>query len=73
MVEQTTLVPAVAAPTLPLLLVNGRAGRLLSTAVTDATTGNYYISFLMQTGVNNQTGYRAFELHQGSFADDIGC
>lgn len=39
--------------------------RLLTEPVTSQSNSPVYISFLMQTGLDNAWGYRAFELHQG--------
>lgn len=46
---------------------NRRFGRELSNPFTDASSGTYYISFMMQ--VENSNGYRAFELHRNDFED----
>jgi PEP-CTERM motif len=46
-----------------------REGRLLSSAITGTTSGTFYMSVLIQ--LSNATGgnYKAFELHNGGFAD----
>ncbi len=47
---------------------NNRYGRLLTTPFTAATTGTFYLSFLMDlSSVDGQ--YKALELHSGGFAD----
>ena len=49
-------------------VTNGRVGHELASAFTGATTGTYYLSFLMDlsdVGTTN-TGYRAFEAHTAS-------
>lgn len=48
---------------------NGRQGRLLSSPYTSSSKDTVYLSFLMQTGTDNENSYRAFELHDGGFDD----
>jgi glucosylceramidase len=48
---------------------SGRQGRLLSSPYTDTSTNTVYLSFLMLTGTDSPGSYRAFELHDGGFAD----
>lgn len=47
---------------------NGRAGRLLTTAYNNASSGTVYFAVMIQLGTTG-TGYRAFELHNGGFDD----
>ena len=49
--------------------IDGRAGRLLDQPITEASKGELYISLLMQVDDTNNN-YRAFELHDGGFADN---
>lgn len=47
---------------------NGRSGRTLSAGYTGSSTATIYVSFLMQLGTLD-TGFRAFELHNGTAND----
>jgi len=49
--------------------INGRQGREFATTYDGSTDGVFYLSFLMQTGTDNELSYRAFELHNGGFND----
>ena len=48
---------------------NSRNGRQLTTAFTDATSGTFYMSFLMSVNDPTIQGYRAIEFHSGGFDD----
>ena len=47
---------------------NGRAGRLLTSPYSNATSGTVYFAVMIQPDTVG-TGYRAFELHSGGFDD----